>query len=93
MIGQLLDFEPPTKEALEEPARAGSKLCSIAILSILFMMKARSEIRSTPAKGLVIWCATGPAAGILLSAAVCANVCVPANNIPANNRKGTSNRI
>jgi hypothetical protein len=55
---------------------------------ILFIRKFRSEITNTSAWGLVIWCEAGPDAGILLSAAACANICTPANS-----RTGTSNRI
>jgi hypothetical protein len=61
---------------------------SCSISRILFIRKFRSEITITPSWGFVIWCEAGPDAGILLSAAACANICTAANN-----RIGTSNRI
>jgi len=98
------DFVNPSEKILEEqprpsdsysdmgrasvPADSDLKLWSIAITAILFIMKVRSEIRGRSAWGFAVLCEAGPAKGILLSAAACANICTPVNN-----RTGTSNRI
>src|SRR5438046_331015 len=96
------DFATPTEKIREEQADPADtysgmgratvsadcdlKLWFIAIPSILFMRKFRSEIRGTSAWGLVVLCDAGPATGMLLSAPACAKICTPANN-----RTGTSN--
>jgi hypothetical protein len=81
------EFATATEEILEQP---GSAACdwNFRFVASSFIRKVRSEIRSTPAWVLVIVAEAGPPAGILLSAAACANICTPANN-----RTGTSNRI
>src|SRR5262249_1826655 len=63
------------------------RLWLTASSSMLFIIKVRSEIR-TSAWRLVVLTEAGSAAGIVPYAAACANICAPASS-----RKGTSNRI
>jgi hypothetical protein len=77
----MLDFAALSEKMLEEqPGFADS---FITIPSILFITELPSEMIGMPAWGLVVASALGEAglaAGILLSAAACANICTPANN-------------